>query len=120
MKQTASLDTRISRVPGEVVLTMVGEIDTLTAPSFQAAAEVMGGGTGVTLVFDMSGVTFMDSTGLTIIAATLRRLQRLGGRLCIRGASPMMCRLLEITGIVQSEILEIRPIASALRTAANG
>jgi len=120
MKQTPPLDTKISRAPGEVVLTLVGEIDTLTAPTFEAAAEAMEGGRGITVVFDMSGVTFMDSTGLTIIAATLRRLQRLGGRLCIRGASPMMCRLLEITGIVQSEILEIRPIGSVLRTAANG
>jgi len=57
---------------------------------------------------------------LTIIAGTLRRLDRLGGRLCIRGASPMICRLLEITGIVQSEILEISPIVTDLPTAANG
>jgi anti-sigma B factor antagonist len=120
MKSTTPLETTVSRAPGEVVLTLVGEIDTLTAPTFEAAAEAMGGGRGVTIVFDMAGVTFMDSTGLTIIAATLRRLERLCGRLCIRGASPMMCRLLEITGIVQSEIFEIRPIDAGLPTAANG
>ena len=120
MKQTAPLNTTISRRPGEVVLTLAGEIDMLTAPTFEAAADAMGAGRSVTLVFDMAGVTFMDSTGLTIIAGTLRRLNRVGGRLCIRGASPMICRLLEITGIVQSENLEINPIVTGVRTAANG
>ena len=32
----------------------------------------------------------------------------------------MISRLLEITGIVQSEILEISPIVSGLPTVANG
>src|SRR4051794_25657787 len=120
MKQTTRLNATISRLPGEVVLTLVGEIDTLTAPIFEAAADAIEGGRTETLVFDVAGVTFMDSTGLTIIAGTLRRLNRLGGRLCIRGASPMVCRLLEITGIVQSEILDVRPIVTNLHTAANG
>jgi anti-anti-sigma factor len=120
MKQTTQLNTTISRAPGEVVLTLVGEIDTLTASTFEAAADAMGADRNVTLVFDMAGVTFMDSTGLTIIAGTLRRLNRVGGRLCIRGASPMTCRLLEITGILESEILEISPIVTGVRTAANG
>jgi anti-sigma B factor antagonist len=120
MKPTTPLNTTISRAPGEVVLTLVGEIDTLTAPAFEAAADAMGAGRKVTVVFDLAGVTFMDSTGLTIIAGTLRRLNRVGGRLCIRGASPMICRLLEITGIEQSEILEISPIRNNVHTAANG
>ena len=120
MKQATPLKTTISRVPGEVVLTLVGEIDMLTAPTFEAAADAMEARRNVALVFDMAGVTFMDSTGLTVLASTLRRLNRVGGRLCIRGASPMINRLLEITGMVQSENLEIGPIVSGVPTVANG
>ena len=52
-KQTTPFSATISQAPGQVVLTLVGEIDTLTAPEFQGAAEAMGSGPGVTLVFDM-------------------------------------------------------------------
>jgi len=119
-KQTTPFSATISQAPGQVVLTLVGEIDTLTAPEFQGAAEAMGSGPGVTLVFDMTGVTFMDSTGLSIIAGTLRRVHLNGGRLCIRGASSMICRLFEITGISESEIFEIIPVVKYLPTAASG
>jgi anti-anti-sigma factor len=119
MKQTTPFSLTITRGPGEVVLTLAGEIDTLTGPRFDEAAEVIQGGRGITIVFDMSRVTFMDSTGLSVIAGTLRRLQPVGGRLCIRGASPMIRRLLEISGITQSEMFEIAPVVSDLPTAAN-
>jgi len=100
------------------VLTLAGEIDASTGPTFAREAQLMGGGPGVTLVFDMTGVTFMDSTGLSVIAGTLRRLQSVGGRLCIRGASPMMCRLLEISAITESPNVEIATIFGRLPTTA--
>ncbi|HZX55470.1 MAG TPA: STAS domain-containing protein, partial [Ilumatobacteraceae bacterium] len=81
--------------------------------------EVIAGGRGITIVFDMSRVTFMDSTGLSVIAGTLRRLEPVGGRLCIRGASPMIRRLLEITGITQSEMFEVAPAVTDLPAAVN-
>src|SRR3954453_3669662 len=119
MKQTTPFSLTITRGPGEVVLTLAGEIDTLTGPRFDEAAEVIGGGGGMANVFDKRRVTFMDSTGLSVIARTLRRLEPVGGRLCIRGASPMIRRLLEITGITQSEMFEVTPAVSDLPAAVN-
>ena len=70
-------------------------------------------------MLDVSAVTFMDSTGLAIIAGTLKRITPSGGRLCVRGASPMICRLLEITGIADSEYVEIFDPDNDLPFAAN-
>jgi anti-sigma B factor antagonist len=120
MRQTTPFTATACRVHGQDVLTLVGEIDMLSGPKFARAAELLGHGPRPAVVFDMTGVTFMDSTGLTIIAGTLNRIVPGGGRLCIRGASPMICRLFEITGICESEHFEIAPADDDLPSAASG
>jgi len=120
MKQTVPFSASTAHGRSEVVLSLAGDIDAATAPTFAREAELMGGGPDVTLVFDMTGVTFIDSTGLSVIAGTLRRLRSVGGRLCIRGASPMLCRLLQISGIDECANVEIVTIFGRLPTTAPG
>ena len=120
MRQTTPFSARASRVRGEPLLTLVGEIDMSSGPKFARAAQSLVSGRRGKVVFDMTGVTFMDSTGLTIIAAAVNRIAPSGGRLCIRGASPMICRLFEITGICESDYLEIARVDDDLPSAANG
>jgi len=120
MRQTTPFSATASRVHGEHVLTLVGEIDMASGPKFARAAKSFVTGRPGKVVFDMTGVTFMDSTGLTIIAAAVNRIAPGGGRLCIRGASPLICRLFEITGICESEYLEIARADDDLPSAANG
>ena len=120
MRQTTPFRATASRVHGEDVLTLAGEIDMSSGPKFARAAKSLVNGRRRTVVFDMTDVTFMDSTGLTIIAGAVNRIAPSGGRLCIRGASPMICRLFEITGICESEHLEIARADEDLPSAANG
>ncbi|MEP7204067.1 MAG: STAS domain-containing protein [Ilumatobacteraceae bacterium] len=95
-------------INGEIVLALAGEIDTLSAPNLGAAA-VRFAGEGMRLVFDLGGVTFMDSAGLSVIAGTVRRLQREGGSLCIRNARDQVRRLLEMTAIDQYVTIDYTP-----------
>jgi len=120
MKQMTPFNCWTSRVQGQDVLTLIGEIDLSTGPLFDRAAKPLGARLNSTLVFDLSGVTFMDSTGLTVIASTLKRLAPRGSRLRIRGASPMICRLFEITGIYESEYLDLVGADDELPSAASG
>jgi len=120
MRQATPFSATASRVHGVDVLTLVGEIDMSSGPIFERAAKHLAKGRDATLVLDLGGVTFMDSTGLAIIAGTLKRIAPRGGRLCVRGASPMICRLLEITGITDSEHVEIFNPDNDLPFAANG
>ncbi len=90
---------------GEVVLRLCGDIDMLSAPNFASAALRLGGA-DTRIVFDMAGVTFMDSAGLSVLAGTMRRLERTGGSLCLRGVSRQVRQILRISGLDQLLTIE--------------
>jgi anti-anti-sigma factor len=90
---------------GEVVLRLCGDIDMMSAPNFASAARRLGGA-DVRIVFDMAGVTFMDSAGLSVVAGTLRRLERTGGSLCLRGVPRQIRQILSISGLDQLLTIE--------------
>lgn len=76
-----------------------GDVDMATAPQFEAVAR-QGMSEGATEIeVDASELGFMDSTGLSIIAALVRHLRPAGGRLAIRACPTLLARLLEITAL---------------------
>ena len=80
----------------EVVLT--GEIDLVVeADLLDAYERAMGLVEVPHLLIDLSGVTFMDSTGLGTLGTALTRATACGGTLAVVHASPRIQRLLEIT-----------------------
>ena len=70
-----------------------GELDIATVPQLEQHVASDGSADAVTL--DLSGVTFIDSTGLRLLLEAHRSI---GDRLRIR-ASPACERLFEITGV---------------------
>jgi stage II sporulation protein AA (anti-sigma F factor antagonist) len=50
-------------------------------------------------VLDMSGISFMDSSGIAVILKTYRRMNELGGRAFIKGVPPQPMRVLDASGI---------------------
>jgi anti-sigma B factor antagonist len=96
------LDTQVTRLrPGFVLLTVDGEIDTLTAASLEAGLNEAvdasrADGSGV--VVDLSDVTFLASSGLAVLIGGARRLAELGGRLRLVAASRVVTRPLQVTG----------------------
>ena len=77
-----------------IVVRPVGEIDSYTAA--QVDARLRGCGNGHTaIVLDVSHVEFMDSTGLTMLIHAHRREPE---RFALRGHSPAVERLLELSG----------------------
>jgi anti-sigma B factor antagonist len=79
------------------VVEVEGEIHVSTAPEFSGmlSAAIDGGRTA--LVLDLSGVTFIDSTGLSVLLNGLRRVMRAGGRMALVCTNPTVLRLFEIT-----------------------
>lgn len=76
---------------------VVGEIDAHSAPALAAALEES---TADTIVVDMSGVTFMDSSGLRVLLALAERSTTGGRSLRIAQPSRPIMRLFEISGLV--------------------
>jgi len=102
----AGFSVSVSREDGDRVVMLAGEIDMATAPEFAAAVASLCTSDS-RLVFDLTAVTFMDSSGLSVIATSLARLGHDGATACVRGASPLIRRTIEISGLDKSGLLEV-------------
>ena len=80
-----------------VVITVAGEIHATTAPEFSERLNeaIATGKTGV--ILDLTGVEFIDSTGLSVLLNGLRRVTRVRGTMVLACANPTVLRLFEIT-----------------------
>lgn len=97
-----------TRRDGDGALVVSGDLDAGSANAFERILDPIVDGPpdargeragGSTIVIDVRGVEFMDSSGLrTLVAASLRAGRR-GGRIVLRDVGPRLWRLLEITGL---------------------
>jgi anti-sigma B factor antagonist len=106
------LDATITRPhPGTAVLTVQGEIDTLTAPTFTAATTELVTGPDERLVIDLTGVRFLASSGLAVLITAANRADERGARLRLVVATRAVRRPLEITGTDQ--LFDLHPDLSS-------
>ena len=100
---------------GTPVVSVIGELDLATAPAFERRLlDVTESGTGEVIV-DLTGCSFLDSTGLRALIAARECLERSDRSLALVLSSPIVMRIFQITGF--DEWFEIRP---SLRAAGNG
>lgn len=93
------------------VISVSGEIHVTTAPEFsQRLNDAIAAGTR-NVVIDMSGVEFIDSTGLSVLLNGLRRVTRSEGRLSLVVSNPTVLRLFEITKL--DSTFDIQPSREA-------
>ena len=90
------IDVRVEA--DQVVLVLTGELDPHTAPSLRQALDRAVGDTTTVVVFDLGGVTFVDSSGLRVIIAAHKRMDDRHGRFVLRDPSDTTRRILDITG----------------------
>jgi anti-anti-sigma factor len=83
----------------EAVLTVQGEVDLGTAPELGAYLDEAIDNGHRFVVVDLSGLEFIDGSGLRVIASRAERLTLSGGALTVRAPSPMVRRLLDIVGL---------------------
>ena len=50
-------------------------------------------------VVDMSGITFMDSSGIAIVLKTYRRVREIDGKMCVEKVPPQPMRVFDASGI---------------------
>ena len=87
---------------GVHVICVSGEIHVSTAPQFSARLTDAIESGKLALVLDMSGVEFIDSTGLSVLLNGLRRVTRQRGRLALVCTNPTVLRLFEITRLIST------------------
>lgn len=81
------------------VVTVVGEVDASTSPRLQECLDVHLGSGRTRLVLDVSGMSFLDSTGLRVLVGRLRLAKLHGGSIRLACPTPRIRRILTITGV---------------------
>jgi anti-sigma B factor antagonist len=94
----AELRLSAERRDGSLVVTIAGELDTMTVPELDV---LLTDGRRETswIILDLSGVDFMDTHALAIIVKHWKRLTEAGGILVLAGARYQYTRALWITGL---------------------
>jgi anti-sigma B factor antagonist len=115
MCQSASveLDVSTTQQDGHAVVAATGEVDLFTAPILDSELTQVVSDGAASVVVDLSGVEFLDSTGLSVIVKALKRIREAGGSLSVVVASERVAKVFRITGLDQ--ILPVHPsLAEAL------
>jgi anti-sigma B factor antagonist len=81
------------------LIAVEGQIDLYSAPEFKERTMRAIEQGKRRLVIDLSEVSFLDSTALSVLVGALRRLRPFGGAIAIVSAEPDVRRLFEITGL---------------------
>jgi anti-sigma B factor antagonist len=83
-----------------VTVSLVGELDIRSAPDLEQRLAAAQASDARRVVVDMSGLQFIDSTGLRVLLSAKRRADVDGGELLIHNAQSQVRRLFEIAGIL--------------------
>jgi anti-sigma B factor antagonist len=87
----------IRRTAGSVVVVLAGEFNMHEVPAVQIALNELCKGRPARLVVDLGNVTCMDSSGLGVLVATLRRVREYHGQMALCALPARIRGLFEIT-----------------------
>jgi anti-sigma B factor antagonist len=89
------LSLKIESASAHTTVRASGDVDMETAPSLRECLASLAGN----VVVDLSEVTFLDSTAMSVLIAEHKSRVASGYSLVITGSSPMALRVFELTGI---------------------
>ncbi len=91
----------ISKNNHYLLVSLTGEVD-ISATDFlrDDVDNALGDNAGVNLIFDLSGVSFIDSAGLGVILGRYKKVSAAGGKVYLAGAGPQVKKILELSGLL--------------------
>jgi anti-sigma B factor antagonist len=91
---------RTQREPDSVFLTLRGELDLASAPLLEQQLRHADATDSSQVSVDLSGLEFIDSTGLHTLVSAERRFAEKGKRFSVRRGPPAVHRFFELTNTV--------------------
>ncbi|MBQ3597012.1 MAG: anti-sigma factor antagonist [Clostridia bacterium] len=97
------MNVKFKKSDGVLTLYIYGELDEYTAISVKNTVDnvIMSNLNVEKVIFDLSGVTFMDSTGIGLLIGRYKKIKQFNISSYISGASVASERVLELAGIYQ-------------------
>ena len=95
------LQVTSEQVGSATVVRATGELDLHTAPALREELDAVVNAGAQEVVVDLGGVGFMDSTGLSVIVATVAALRENGGELRVVSGADRITKVFTLTGVDQ-------------------
>jgi anti-sigma B factor antagonist len=92
------MEASLVDVDGQITVTVRGEVDLATAGALWETLQ-KASVAGTTLVVDLSGTSFMDSSGLDVLLRARRHLATIGSTILLRSPHERVVKLLEVSGL---------------------
>jgi anti-sigma B factor antagonist len=97
------LSCTVDHRAGAVIVHVAGEVDMTNAGTLrETLIDVLGADPATHLIVDLSGVEFIDSTGVGVIVGARKRAMSRGGTLTAVVATHAVRRVLETTGLLKA------------------
>jgi anti-anti-sigma factor len=93
------LTIAIQRAGDTHVIALTGELDIATVEGVERALLDAESSDAATIVLDLSGLTFMDSTGVRLVLGATARARADSNRLSLVRGSPPVQRVFELSGV---------------------
>lgn len=101
--------TTTRAVPTGLVLSLVGELDSATAPAAHEAIQQLALRDGDQLVVDLSGLTFCDSSGIAALIAARSHAGRTGSSIALAAVPRHLSKVFGLLGL--TELFVVHPTA---------
>jgi anti-sigma B factor antagonist len=99
------------------IVAVEGEIDIAVAPELRRHLEDLLDNGNSSIVVDLTGVSFLDSTALGVLISILKRCHAADGDLCLVANDPQVLRVFEITGLTDVFSIVSSPARAVERVA---
>jgi anti-sigma B factor antagonist len=96
-EETDKLKIQSRRAAGEIILELSGEIDLRTSPGLRASCLELLDEKIARIVLDLTGVSYIDSSGVGTIVELKRKAMRNKSKVILVGLQPRVRSLFEIT-----------------------
>lgn len=105
----------VSQSNGHAILTVSGEVDLSTSPQLDGAVIDAVAQELTHLTIDLSNVSFLDSSGLSVIVKALKRSRDAGAKFDVVATNERVLKVFSITGL--DTVITIYSAISAVPTA---
>jgi len=95
--ESIRLATATKEVDGYTILVLNGEVDVYTAPQFREAIDKVLTQGQLHLILEMSGISYIDSSGFGILLSAIKRIRPKGGTVNLIACNAAIDRVLRIT-----------------------
>jgi anti-anti-sigma factor len=95
------LEIAVEETASGVTVRATGEVDIVTSTQLKRAFDTLleRDPPPATISADLTGIAFMDTSGVAVLLGTRTRAVTVGSRLVVTSASPVLQRLFDVTGI---------------------